>query len=174
MSKYKRDKAYSYAQALRDISRFANILDQKGLVKEADMADSILRKYANPNPSLKDKMNKDLLNRSPAFETDPLSGRESLPKPANDSDARAYASKADLEIKDIKENFARNSANLTGIALAMAESERDSSLMSVRRKYYIKSVGEIEGNNNCLVVFEGSSAPITITEKSENLPNLCP
>lgn len=113
---------------IKELIRLASHLDLKGFTREADYLDNIIK-------------------RASPFD-------DSLEMPSSKAQAKDYATRADAELKDVKDDFDR---------------------IDVLSKYQITNVQTVFGNKagKCKVSFNSKDGLMEIVEDVAMFPNLC-
>ena len=127
----------------KDLIKLANHLDSKGLTKEADYVDRLLKKA--------DKFDDAFGDMEDAFAD---MKKPKLPKPNNKEEAVDYAKKADTELEDATDPFKKlNVFSKYHIERTDHNSQDDA--------------------NACNIVFNGKEGKIILTVNISEYKNLC-
>ena len=130
----------------KDLIKLANHLDSKGLTKEADYVDRLIKK-ANPFDDMEDAFG----DMDDAFAD---LNKPKLPKPNSEEEAKDYAKKADTELADVTDPFKK---------------------LDIFSKYHIESTkhNSQDDANACDIIFNGKEGKIIFTVNISEYKNLC-
>lgn len=128
---------------INELIKLANHLDQKGLTKEADFLDNIIKKLIkNANPF--DELDSDLQDLE----------KDSLPAPKDQIDAASYAKKADTELASATDDFDKMEI------LSKYSIKEVKALLS-------------DSENKCKIIFNGQNGLIELIASATEYTHLC-
>ena len=161
----------------KELVVLANHLDKKGLTKEADYLDNLLRKQADPsdnsfgeNPFGEDPfgdLNKGLEGYDSIKPTKSIKPEAALlPKPKDLKDCEDYANKAEEEVAAAKRLKDAGKIN---------DHDYDMKLYDITKKYHITSRNTVTENNKgtCNFIFDGQSGYLTFKGDFSKYSNIC-
>jgi hypothetical protein len=161
----------------KELVVLANHLDKKGLTKEADYLDNLLRKQADPsdtpfgeNPFGEDPfgdLNKGLEGYESIEPTKSIKPEAALlPKPKDLKDCEDYANKAEEESAEL--NRLKDAGKINDHDYAMKSIE-------ITDKYHMTSRNSLIENNKgiCNFIFDGQSGPLIFKGDFDKYSNVC-